>query len=60
MINVRFNKIQHKGAYRSVSKSGLGGKRDLLSVIIFNEDVKDGWMLRKQMVEGLTAHETKE
>lgn len=60
MINVRFNKIQYKGGYQRVINSGVGVRRDLLSAIILNEDMKDGWMLRKQMVVGVAAQETKD
>lgn len=51
----RFNKIQHKGASGRVSNPGVGVRKDLLSAIILNEALKDGWMLKRQIVAELAA-----
>lgn len=54
MINVTFNKIQHnKQVYNRASIPGL--RKDLLIPIIFNEDLKDRCMSRKQIMVGLAT-----
>lgn len=55
MINVGFNKTQHKGVYGRVSNSGVGVRKDLLSAIILYKDLRGGWMLKQRRMVGLAA-----